>query len=540
MSMTRPQTTVLAALAERLSSDPDGPYLDFSSAGESVKLTGREMDREANRLAHTLRELGVEHGDRVATLLENRAEQVVTFFAALKLGAVQVPINTAYKGEFLRHQLADSGAKVFVVQGEFASRAVEVVGDDATPELAYCITVDPPDAVIDARPTISWQDALSAASDAPVADITVRPSDLACFIYTAGTTGPSKGCMLSHNYIVSLADQIARAWQRRPDDVIFTPLPLFHFNAISVCVVGTLLVGGRAAIERRFSVSNFWPEIKRTDATMVSMLGSPAILIANADDHPDQQGHRLRLCAAAPMPPYTDRAWRERFGCKTFSAGYGLTEASLISMLDAGEPNKPGASGKPNRHEFDVRLVDDDDVEVASGEVGEIVCRPKGPNLMFAGYWNRPDATVDATRNLWFHTGDLGRIDEDGYIYFVDRKKDALRRRGENISSFEMEKVLFGHSAIRDAAVHAVASPLGEDDVKVTVVLQEGATITEEELCRWVAERVPYFAIPRYIEFRADLPRNPVGRVLKYQLREEGRTQHTWDREAAGVTFERR
>jgi crotonobetaine/carnitine-CoA ligase len=540
MSMTRPQTTVLAALAERLSSDPDGPYLDFSSAGESVKLTGREMDREANRLAHTLRELGVEHGDRVATLLENRAEQVVTFFAALKLGAVQVPINTAYKGEFLRHQLADSGAKVFVVQGEFASRAVEVVGDDATPELAYCITVDPPDAVIDARPTISWQDALSAASDAPVADVTVRPSDLACFIYTAGTTGPSKGCMLSHNYIVSLADQIARAWQRRPDDVIFTPLPLFHFNAISVCVVGTLLVGGRAAIERRFSVSNFWPEIKRTDATMVSMLGSPAILIANADDHPDQHGHRLRLCAAAPMPPDTDRAWRERFGCKTFSAGYGLTEASLISMLDAGEPNKPGASGKPNRHEFDVRLVDDDDVEVASGEVGEIVCRPKGPNLMFAGYWNRPDATVDATRNLWFHTGDLGRIDEDGYIYFVDRKKDALRRRGENISSFEMEKVLFGHSAIRDAAVHAVASPLGEDDVKVTVVLQEGATVTEEELCRWIAERVPYFAIPRYVEFRADLPRNPVGRVLKYRLREEGRTQHTWDREAAGVTFERR
>jgi crotonobetaine/carnitine-CoA ligase len=540
MSMTRPQTTVLAALAERLSSDPDGPYLDFSSAGESVKLTGREMDREANRLAHTLRELGVEHGDRIATLLENRAEQVVTLFAALKLGAVQVPINTAYKGEFLRHQLADSGAKVFVVQGEFASRAVEVVGDDATPELAYCITVDPPDAVIDARPTISWQDALSAASDAPVADVTVRPSDLACFIYTAGTTGPSKGCMLSHNYIVSLADQIARAWQRRPDDVIFTPLPLFHFNAISVCVVGTLLVGGRAAIERRFSVSNFWPEIKRTDATMVSMLGSPAILIANADDHPDQHGHRLRLCAAAPMPPDTDRAWRERFGCKTFSAGYGLTEASLISMLDAGEPNKPGASGKPNRHEFDVRLVDDDDVEVASGEVGEIVCRPKGPNLMFAGYWNRPDATVDATRNLWFHTGDLGRIDEDGYIYFVDRKKDALRRRGENISSFEMEKVLFGHSAIRDAAVHAVASPLGEDDVKVTVVLQEGATVTEEELCRWIAERVPYFAIPRYVEFRADLPRNPVGRVLKYRLREEGRTQHTWDREAAGVTFERR
>lgn len=539
--MTRPQTTVLAALAERLSADPDGPYLDFSNSGEDiVQLTAREMDLASNRLAHGLREMGVQHGDRVATLLENRAEQVISFLGALKLGAVQVPINTAYKGEFLRHQLSDSGAKVFIVQGDFASRAVEVVGDESTPVLTHCITVDPPDAVIDARPVVSWQDVLDAGSAAPVTDANVRPGDLACFIYTAGTTGPSKGCMLPHNYIVSLADQIARAWQRRSDDVVLTPLPLFHFNAISVCVVGSLLTGGHAAIERRFSVSNFWPEIKRTGATMVSMLGSPAILIANAEDHPDQQGHKLRLCAAAPMPPDTDRAWQERFGCKTFSGGYGLTEASLLSMLDAGEPNKPGAAGKPNQHEFEVRLLDDDDVVVEPGEVGEIVCRPTGPNLMFAGYWNRPDATVDATRNLWFHTGDLGRIDEDGYIYFVDRKKDALRRRGENISSFEMEKVLFGHSAIRDAAVHAVASPLGEDDVKVTVVLQEGATVTEEELCRWVAERVPYFAIPRYVEFRADLPRNPVGRVLKYQLREEGRTEHTWDREAAGVTFERR
>jgi len=534
--MTRPQTTVLAALAARLASDPDGPYLDF----EGVRFTAREMDRESNRLAHTLRDLGVQHGDRIASLLENRAEQVVTFFAALKLGAVQVPINTAYKGEFLRHQLADSGANVFVVQGDFASRAVEVVGPQTTPDLSHCITVDPPDAVIDACATLTWQDALAAGTDDPVEGVTVLPRDLACFIYTAGTTGPSKGCMLPHNYIVSLADQITRTWQRKPDDVIFTPLPLFHFNAISVCVVGSLVVGGSASISRRFSVSNFWPEIKRTGATMVSMLGSPAILIANAEDHPDQAGHKLRLCAAAPMPPDTDRIWQERFGCKTFSGGYGLTEASLLSMLDAGERNKPGAMGKPNRHEFEVKLVDDDDVEVAIGQTGEIVCRPTGPNMMFAGYWNRADATVDAMRNLWFHTGDLGRLDDDGYIYFVDRKKDALRRRGENISSFEMEKVLFGHDDVRDAAVHAVPSPIGEDDVKITVVLVDGAQLSEEELCRWVAERVPFFAIPRYVEFRDDLPRNPVGRVLKYQLRDEGVTPATWDREAAGVEFERR
>jgi crotonobetaine/carnitine-CoA ligase len=537
---TRPQTTVLEALTKRLATDPDGPYLDFANSETgNVAYTAREMDVASTRVAHALTTLGVGHGDRVATLLDNRAEQVVSFFAALKLGAVQVPINTGYKGEFLRHQLADSGATVFIVQGDYASRAVETVGPDTTPAVAHCIVVDPPDAVIDVVPTVDWEVALAAASDTPIDTSQVRPSDLACFIYTAGTTGPSKGCMLPQNYIASLAEQVERAWERRADDIILTPLPLFHFNAISIAVVGTLLAGGSAVIERKFSVSNFWPEIKRTGATMVSMLGSLAILIANADEHPDQRGHKLRLCAAAPMPPDTDKAWGERFGCKTFSAGYGLTEVSLVSMLEAGEPNKPGAAGKRNLHDFDVRIVDDDDNEVGADAVGEIVCRPKRPNLMFQGYWNRPDSTVEATRNLWFHTGDLGRIDADDFVFFVDRKKDALRRRGENISSFEMEKTLFGHPAMKDAAVHAVPSELGEDDVKITVVLQAGAVLTEEELCRWMAERVPRFAIPRYVEFRDDLPRNPVGRVLKYQLRDEGVTPATWDREAADVDFGR-
>jgi crotonobetaine/carnitine-CoA ligase len=389
-------------------------------------------------------------------------------------------------------------------------------------------------------PVHDWETVLRDAPTGPAPAVVVRPADLACFIYTAGTTGPSKGCMLSHNYIVSLADQIARAWQRRPDDVVLTPLPLFHFNAISVCVVGPLVTGGAASIVRRFSVSKFWPEVRRTKATMVSLLGSLAILIADAADHPDQVGHRLRLCAAAPIPPDTDRIWRERFGCATFSGGYGLTEASLISMLPAGETNRLGAAGKPNRHDFEVAIVDDDDAEVAAGVTGEIVCRPRRPNVMFAGYWRRPEETVAVLRNLWFHTGDLGRVDDDDFLYFVDRKKDYLRRRGENISSFEMERIFHDHDAIQDVAVHSVPSDVGEDDVKVTAVLIDDGSLTEEELCRWAVDHVPYFAVPRYIEFRPDLPRNPVGRVLKYRLRDDGVTPTTWDREAAGITFERR
>ena len=361
------QTTVLAALAHRLERDPDGPYLDI----DGVTRTAREMDLESNRLAHALADLGVRKGDRVATLIENTIEQVVSFFGVLKLGAIQVPVNTAYKGEFLRHQLTDSGAKVFVVLGDFASRLEAIVaGDGMLPELEAAIVVGTPDAEITNMRVHDWGELLGASSEDPVEGADVQPSDLACFIYTAGTTGPSKGCMLPQNYIVCLADQTARAWQRRPDDVVFTPLPLFHFNAISICVVGTLLVGGSAAITRRFSVSRFWTEVKRTGATIASLLGSPAMLIADAEDHPDQQGHRLRLCAAAPIPPAIDKLWRERFGCATFSGGFGLTEASLISMLPPGEENRPGAAGRINTHEFDVRIVDDDDIEVAIGEPG--------------------------------------------------------------------------------------------------------------------------------------------------------------------------
>jgi crotonobetaine/carnitine-CoA ligase len=519
--MTTPvRTTIMAALGERLASDPDGAYLDFH--GDA--WTARRIDTESRRVARGLAAHGVVRGDRVASLIENSPEQVVLFFATLRLGAIAVPINTAYKGEFLRHQIADCGAEIVIAQDDLADRVQAVRGPETTPAVREVLLTSELDALD------------GTAVDEPP----LRPSDLACFIYTAGTTGPSKGCMLSHNYVVGMSNQIARAWQRRSDDVVWTPLPLFHLNAISICVVGTLVVGGRASIARRFSVSGFWPEIKRTKATMVSMLGSLAILVANADDHPDMAGHCLRVCAAAPMPPDIDRIWRERFGCATFSGGFGLTEASLLAALPPGVENQPGAAGQLNQIEFDVALLDDDDVPVAVGEVGEICARPRHPDLMFAGYWNRAADTVTAWRNLWFHTGDLGRVDDESFLYFVDRKKDAMRRRGENISSFEMEKTLYGHPALADVAVHAVASDIGEDDVKVTAVRKEGVPLGEEELCRWLAERVPYFAIPRYIEFRDDLPRNPTGKVLKFELRQDGVTSATWDREAAGVSFERR
>jgi crotonobetaine/carnitine-CoA ligase len=375
----------------------------------------------------------------------------------------------------------------------------------------------------------------------------VRPSDLGTFVYTGGTTGPSKGCMLSHNYHYELAAQIGYCWGRTADDVVWTPLPLFHFNALVTAVLGALVFGGRSAIYKKFSVSNFWPEMNRTGATVTSTLGTMAYLLAHDVDRPEmpksgapEANTSLRMIGAAPLPVEVDDILRSRFGVETFSGAYGVTEASLVSWQPPGVKNKPNGAGVLNDAYFDVRIFDDDDNELPRGTDGEIVIRPKRPHVMFEGYWGRPEATVETSRNWWYHTGDIGRIDEEDYLFFVDRKADYLRRRGENISSFEVERILMGHGALADVVVHAVPSELTEDDLKITATIAEGEQVTEAELFRWCIDQLPYFALPRYIEFRAELPRSPVGRVLKRDLRAEGVTPTTWDAETSGITYEKR
>ena len=224
----------------------------------------------------------------------------------------------------------------------------------------------------------------------------------------------------------------------------------------------------------------------------------------------------------------------------TFSGAYGVTEASLVSWQPPGVQNRPNAAGVVNDEYFDVRIFDEEDREVERGTEGEIVLRPKRAHVMFEGYWGRPEATVETSRNWWYHTGDVGRIDGDDFLYFVDRKADYLRRRGENISSFEVERILMGHGQLADVAVHAVPSELTEDDLKVTATLVEGASLSPEELFRWCIDRLPYFALPRYVEFRSELPRSPVGRVLKRELRDEPLGPGVWDVEATGIDYERR
>lgn len=533
-------------LDRRLGSDPDGPYIDVLGAA----FTAAEVRDRAARIANGLAALGVRPGDRVATLLENSPEAMLAWWGVVLGGQVAVPVNTAYKGQYLRHQLHDCGASVLIVQRSLAARAAAIATE--LPELRHVLLVDdvpttahgweapPPSIHVGA-----WDDLLRA--DPALPDVTIRPGDLGTFVYTGGTTGPSKGCMLSHNYHEAACRQIAICWERTADDVVWTPLPLFHYNAILTAVLGPLVTGGRAAISGKFSVSAFWPEMNRVGATITSTLGTMAYLLAHDIDRPEmprsgapEANTTLRLLGAAPLPVEIDRIITERFGIRTFSGAYGVTEASLISWQPPGVRNRPNAAGVLNDDYFDVRIFDDDDNEVPPNTDGEIVIRPKRPHVMFEGYWGRPDATVATSRNWWYHTGDIGHVDDDRYLYFVDRKADYLRRRGENISSFEVERILMSHGSLADVAVHAVPSQLTEDDLKITATLKAGVTLTEAELFGWAVDQLPYFALPRYIEFRAELPRSPVGRVLKRDLRDEGVTAATWDVEASGITYEKR
>jgi carnitine-CoA ligase len=529
------QDTVPAAFARAVAAGPERIFLDFSGDLYSYG----EFDRLTTRFAHALDSLGVRAGDTVLTMLDNNVDAMTALFAINKILAIGVPVNTALRGEFLRHQLNDSGAAIVVCEADYLPRIVAVADRLTAAKLVLCrglVGSVPPCPI-----AIAPLDGHRGLDETPIR-LEPRPADVSCIIYTSGTTGPSKGSMQPYNFFCNLAKARLKGNPATADDITFSPMPLFHNNALMTGVAGTVLTQGRIVIPPRFSVSNFWPEVERSGATIVSIVGSMALMIADA---PDTEAARrcygqVHTVRGVPFSDAVKQKWRERFGAKRVGSNdYGMTEAAVVTWLDGLDGAAPNSSGK-RYADFDLRVFDDEDRELPPNMPGEVVVRPNKPSIMFQGYWRRPDATAAAMRNQWFHTGDIGRFDDEGFFYFVDRKKDYLKRRGENISSFEMEVTFQDHPDIQEVAVHAVPSLLGDDDVKITAVLRPGARLTEEALCLWAIERVPYYAVPRFIEFRDDLPKNPQNKILKYQLRDEGKTARTWDIESSGITVTKR
>ena len=364
----------------------------------------------------------------------------------------------------------------------------------------------------------------------------IYPSDPANIIYTSGTTGLSKGVLGPHKFWLVVAEKMLEHREGGKDDIFYTFLPLYHFNGQCLTTMTALLAEAEMVLSDKFSASRFWDEIKKCGATQFNYLGAVIPILEKQAEKPDDINNTIKVAFGAGCPQAVMDRFEKRFGCVCLE-GFGMSEIGIPVHVRVHD-RRPGSCGKV-LDIYEVKLVDDEDNEVPVGEPGEIIFRPKLPYTMMLEYYNMPDKTLESFRNLWYHTGDLAKKDADGYFTFVDRKKDSLRRRGENISSFEVGRAINSHPSVLESAAVAAKSELAEDEVKICVVLKPGMTLSPEELIHYAADRMPYFAVPRYVEFMDSLPKTPTERVQKYQLRQAGITANTWDREKAGVEVER-
>jgi carnitine-CoA ligase len=457
---------------------------------------------------------GVGFGDRVAVIAENSIELMGLWLGAASLGAVFAPINTAARGLVLKGMLENANPTVLAVDPALEER------------------IDACEASMPALKARWRMDRLvSLPGITPSQTKPVGPGDPLIILYTSGTTGPSKGVVCPHAMFYWWGILNRRALGIGPGDVIFTVLPQFHTNALN-SFWQALVSGATYAFGKRFSVSQFWTELATTQATVTHLLGAMTAMLLSRPPDAKDTAHRVRVALSGATKAEAAAAFQARFGIRLVD-GYGSTEANFAFSTTNGTA-PAGSMGRPFP-EFDVRVVDDLDQPVAAGVAGELVVRPKVPFIMASGYFQNDAATVQSWRNLWFHTGDRIVCDDDGVYRFLDRTKDAIRRRGENISSFEVERALLEHPAIVKAGVVGVPATVGDEDVLAWIELAPGATIDCTALIRFLEPQLPYFAVPRYIAITDALPLTESGKVRKFALRERGLPDDAWDREAHGV-----
>jgi len=540
-----PTTWVLAEILKaRASETPDRDYLKFA---DNPWVSYGEVNSRANRVANALIDRGVDPGESVSVMLPNCEEFLPVWYGILKAGAVMSSINTAYKGDFLSWTISLVEARKLVISDLYLDRLDLIKGE--LPNLEHVIVMqtgaqEGPD------PSIAWEPLaeLMAATDGEPEGVTYSWTDDARIMFTSGTTGRSKGVIkqnaadyFSARGLLEVVSATAgKSVESLEEDTFFSCLPLFHSNAQVLSGYPALVAGGRVAYVERFSSSKFWQQVIDAEATIFNSIGAVSYFIWNIPPSGLDRAHKVHTCFAAPAPKDIYNEFQERFGVK-FIEGYGLTETGMATYMDPTKPAVPGSMGKANPG-YEVSIVEPDtDRPLPPDTPGEIVVDMKIPNIVMRAYYGMPEKTAEDFRNLKLHTGDLGRMDADGYFYFMDRVKDYIRRRGENVSSMEVERQVSDHPGVKEAAAIGVKAGEGassEDEIMI-VCIAEGAAPDPAELTHWMAERMPYFMVPRYIRFVEALPKTPTERVQKVKLREEGVTDDTFDREAAGITIKR-
>ena len=519
------ERTIAAVLDKQVDLRPDKVALVEAASGQTV--TYKELQRRAFRVSQGLTGLGVARHEPVLVMLDNHIDMVVTW-AGIGVGAmIEVPINTAYKGDMLRYIMDHSGARIAIVEGAYCDRITQIL-DDVT-EL-HTIIVRGDGGVLPDRIVRRGFAELSSAE--PLRPDPPHVSDISTIIYTSGTEGASKGVLVPHGH--AFATSAAYPFHTYDHDVVLVMLPLFHSGGLFAGVYNALRGGGTAVLSL-FTASGFWDEVRRHGCTQVLLMGAMIDFLWRREPSPDDEDNPLLNIAVVPAMPYVAE-FAKRFGTCVTSA-YGQSETGSI-CLTSPEDTRPFLCGRP-RAFIEMKIVDDDDVEVPRGVAGEIVVRSNEPWSMFLGFHRNPETTVRAWRNSWMHTGDAAYQDAQGQFVFVDRKKDALRRRGENVSSLEVEKYLLARADIAAAAIIAVPSEHLEDDIKAVLILAEGATFEPEDILREMVEKLPYFMVPRYYEAVEALPMTQTHKVQKGELRKVGITAATWDCEANGLIVTR-
>ncbi len=523
--------TLFDALAWQAHANPSKAFVQIV---EGPTLTFGEANERAGRIAAYFDQLGVRPGDPVVVLLHNDLDFVATWLGLGRLGAVAVMLNTELKGMFLQHQMEDSGARFAVVAPSLLPVLEEIAGRLASLKTIVLAGQDTAASGSHGAPwslasLSGWQDCSPYNGSPP------RASDIACIMYTSGTTGPAKGVLMPHAhcflYGLGSIDNLGMT----EDDRYYVTLPLYHANGLLMQILACLIAGATAILRERFSAQGWLTDVRRYRATLTNTLGVTAPFIFAQPASEIDRDHALRIILAAPNPPELEEVWRTRFGIADIVSGFGMTEVNIPVWGRPGTAAAPpGSAGLVYNQYFQIQIFDPDtDTALPPGTVGEIVVRPLAPFGFMAGYHRLPDKTCDAWRNLWFHTGDAGYVDEKGYVFFVDRIRDCIRRRGHNISSFEIERAFLALEGVAEVAAFAVPSDItgGEDEIMVSLVRAQDASLTPEEASSQAESELPRFAYPRYIEIVPALPKTQTGKVQKTELRKRGIPSGIWDRE---------
>lgn len=513
--------SLLALLRAQVAERPDKEFLRISD--QSFTFRSALVNVEAT--ARGLRQLGVKPGDRVGVMCDNRPEAVWSWLGTNAAQAIDVPFNAEARGRLLDYFVHDAGPRVLIGTEDYLKILADAITD--TPEFVVCIGECSSRPFGDSARQLGFDELVAIDGDDPLP--APGASGTATIMYTSGTTGPSKGVMLPQRYYPVHADESHRVMRLREDDVVYCAQPLFHIDARAF-LSGSLHTGATIALGRRFSVTRFWDEVRAHQATVFATIGTMLWLLYKQPARPDdaEQPARLAICSSTPREILRD--FEARFGVKIIEA-YGMTECVLITT--AAEDTIPGRIGRPVPG-LSARVVDEHDAPVPPGELGELVYRPLTHFGMMQGYWAKPNETLAAWRNLWFHTGDLVREHPDGMLEYIGRKKDSIRRRGENVSSWEVEQALAAHPQVLEVAAIGVPSEVGEEDVAILVVPRPGGDpIDPGELVEFAAKDLPRFAVPRYVEFVENLPKTPSERIEKGKVRERGITSAAWDANVA-------